>query len=151
MNWTELESDTILRLREHFEKNVRHAMIGQGVKNKNEFFKILTEFDNDDRNERIARERANKDNSQNPNKSADNSKNWTPRNVNAIRTHSTPKNQSNPIKTNFPEQTKGEKPKNKQKNINKKITDQYDRDIGILEIHLDDDKTVSKENPGNAN
>ena len=46
------EAEFVLRISEHFERNIRHAVLGQQVKDKNMLLKILTEYDGDDQRHR---------------------------------------------------------------------------------------------------
>ena len=43
------EEELTDRLADHFEKGIRHAFTGQQVKSKSTLFKILTDYDNDDK------------------------------------------------------------------------------------------------------
>ena len=46
------ETEFVLRISEHFERNIRHTVLGQQVKDKNMLLKILTAFDGDDQRHR---------------------------------------------------------------------------------------------------
>lgn len=145
----EPESESIERFRDHFDKNIRHAMIGQQIKTKSEFFKILTDYDNDDRKERMAQNKVAYHNKGpvSP-KTNENQKQWPAQKVNAIRTHSTPKNTEKTAKTN----ELGKNKKDEKKNVktqNKKIVEQYDREVNILDIDFDEIKYADDEFTGN--
>ena len=50
MNYTEKEF--VLKLSEHFERTIRHAIIAQQVKDKTTLLKILNDYDNDDQRQK---------------------------------------------------------------------------------------------------
>ena len=47
------EEEFVLKLSEHFERSIRHASMGQQVKDKATFLKILNDYDNDDQRQKI--------------------------------------------------------------------------------------------------
>lgn len=53
----EPQKELIEWLREYFDSNIRHAMIGQRIRTQAELFKLLIEYDNDDTKERYKKNR----------------------------------------------------------------------------------------------
>ena len=47
------EAEFILKLTEHFERNIGHAVYGQQIKDKNTLLKVLNDCDNDDHSQKI--------------------------------------------------------------------------------------------------
>ena len=47
------EAEFNLRLTEHFERNIRHAVYGQQIKNTNTLLKLLNDYDNEDHRQKI--------------------------------------------------------------------------------------------------